>query len=183
MTPDGRRRQIAEWFGAAGWRVIELRWGRRLQALFAKRGGERLRARLETMANAEYQALLRRPAGTVRKALVTTPGGEVDAALDRALGNLSDEALAAAVADVGGHDLALILDALDEAGKERESPCVILAQTIKGWGLPLAGDPMNHGALLSAAQMDTLRESLGVPAGGRRRRRHSRDGRARRPRR
>jgi pyruvate dehydrogenase E1 component len=166
VTPDGRRRQIAEWFGAAGWRVIELRWGRRLQALFAKRGGERLRARLETMANAEYQALLRRPAGTVRKALVTTPGGEVDAALDRALGNLSDEALAAAVADVGGHDLALILDALDEAGKERESPCVILAQTIKGWGLPLAGDPMNHGALLSAAQMDTLRESLGVPAGG-----------------
>ena len=48
VTPDGRRRQIAEWFGAAGWRVIELRWGRRLQALFAKRGGERLRARLET---------------------------------------------------------------------------------------------------------------------------------------
>ncbi len=166
VTPDGRRRQIAEWFGAAGWRVIELRWGRQLQALFARRGGDRLRARLETMANAEYQALLRRPAGMVRKALVTTPGGQVDGALDRALGNLSDEALAAAVADVGGHDLSLILDALEEAGKERERPCVILAQTIKGWGLPLAGDPMNHGALLTAAQMETLRESLGVPAGG-----------------
>jgi len=166
VTPDGRRRQIAEWFSAAGWRVIELRWGRQLQALFARRGGDRLRARLETMANAEYQALLRRPAGMVRKALVTTPGGQVDGALDRALGNLSDEALAAAVADVGGHDLSLILDALEEAGKERERPCVILAQTIKGWGLPLAGDPMNHGALLTAAQMETLRESLGVPAGG-----------------
>src|SRR6266511_1153426 len=165
VTPDGRRRQIAEWFGAAGWRVIELRWGRQLQALFARHGGDRLRARLETMANAEYQALLRRPAGMVTKALVTTPGGQVDGALDRALGNLSDEALAAAVADVGGHDLSLILDALEEAGKERERPCVILAQTIKGWGLPLAGDPMNHGALLTAAQMETLRESLGVPAG------------------
>src|SRR6266567_1140293 len=103
VTPDGRRRQMADWFGAAGWRVIELRWGRRLQALFAKRGGDRLRARLEAMPNAEYQALLRRPAGTVRKALVTTPGGELDGALDRALGDLADDALAAAVADVGGH--------------------------------------------------------------------------------
>ena len=165
VTPDGRRRQITDWFGAAGWRVIELRWGRRLQALFAKRGGERLRSRLETMANAEYQALLRRPAGMVRKALVTAPDGQVDGALDRVVGNLSDDALAAAVADVGGHDLSLILDALDEAGHERDRPCVILAQTIKGWGLPLAGDPMNHGALLTAAQMEALRESLGVPAG------------------
>jgi pyruvate dehydrogenase E1 component len=165
VTPDGRRRQIAEWFGAAGWRVIELRWGRRLEGLFAKRGGERLRSRLETMANVEYQALLRRPAGMVRKALVTAPDGHVDGALDRVVGNLSDDALAAAMADVGGHDLSLILDALDEAGHERDRPCVILAQTIKGWGLPLAGDPMNHGALLTGAQMETLRESLGVSAG------------------
>jgi pyruvate dehydrogenase E1 component len=165
VTPDGRRRQIAEWFGAAGWRVIELRWGRALEALFGRRGGQRLRARLENMASAEYQALLRRPAAMVRKALVTTPDGQVDGALDRALGDLSDEALAAAVADVGGHDLSLILDALDEAGAERDRPCVILARTIKGWGLPLAGDPMNHGALLTAAQMEALRQSLGVPAG------------------
>ncbi len=165
VTPDGRRRQIAEWFGAAGWRVIELRWGRRLQALFAKRGGERLRSRLEGMSNAEYQSLLRRPAGMVRKALVTAPDGQVDGALDRFVGNLSDEALASAIADVGGHDLSLILDAYDETASEPERPCVILAQTIKGWGLPLAADPMNHGALLTAAQLETLRESLGVPAG------------------
>ena len=165
VTPDGRRRQIAEWFGAAGWRVIELRWGRRLQALFAKRGGQRLRSRLETMANVEYQALLRRPAGMVRKTLVTAPDGHVDGALDRLVGSLSDDALAAALADVGGHDLSLILGALDEAGHERDRPCVILAQTIKGWGLPLAGDPMNHGALLTGAQMETLRESLGVSTG------------------
>jgi pyruvate dehydrogenase E1 component len=165
VTPDGRRRQIAKWFGAAGWRVIELRWGRKLQALFAKRGGERLRSRLEGMSNAEYQSLLRRPAGMVRKALVTAPDGQVDGALDKFVGNLTDEVLAAAVADVGGHDLSLILDAYEESASERDRPCVILAQTIKGWGLPLAGDPMNHGALLTAAQMEALRGSLGVPAG------------------
>ena len=165
ITPDSRRRHIGEWFRAAGWHVIELRWGRRLEALFGRRGGEGLRARLESMPNAEYQALLRRPAGTIRKALVTAVDGQVDAALDRFLGDLSDDTLRDLVADVGGHDLAAILDAFDEAGRERSGPCVILAQTIKGWGLPLAGDPMNHGALLSAAQLETLRESLGVPAG------------------
>ena len=165
VVPDTRRRQIADWFDAAGWRVIELRWGRRLQAVFARADGARLRSRLESMANAEYQALLRRPAGAVRKALVTASDGQVDAALDRFLGDLSDDMLHAAVGDVGGHDIATIIEAFEEAGRERSQPCVILAQTVKGWGLPLAGDPMNHGALLSAAQMETLRETLGVTAG------------------
>jgi pyruvate dehydrogenase E1 component len=165
IVPDTRRRQVADWFQAAGWRVIELRWGRRLQSIFNRADGPRLRSRLESMANAEYQALLRRPAGAVRKALVTAPDGQVDAALDRFLGDLSDDMLHAAVGDVGGHDIATILEAFEEAGRERSQPCVILAQTVKGWGLPLAGDPMNHGALLSAAQMETLRELLGVPAG------------------
>jgi len=165
VVPDSRRRQLADWFKGAGWRVIELRWGQRLQSLFARADGARLRSRLEGMSNAEYQALLRRPVGTVRKALVTSPDGQVDAALDRYLGDLSDPTLQAAVGDVGGHDLATILEAFEEVGRERSQPCVILAQTVKGWGLPLAGDPMNHGALLGAAQLESLREALGVPAG------------------
>ncbi|HUO65535.1 MAG TPA: 1-deoxy-D-xylulose-5-phosphate synthase N-terminal domain-containing protein [Terriglobales bacterium] len=165
VVPDTRRRQVAGWFEAAGWRVIELRWGRRLQSIFGRTDGARLRSRLESMGNAEYQALLRRPAGAVRKALVTSSDGQVDIALDRFLGDLSDPMLHAAVGDVGGHDIATILEAFEEAGRERSRPCVLLAQTVKGWGLPLAGDPMNHGALLSAAQMEILRETLGVTAG------------------
>jgi pyruvate dehydrogenase E1 component len=42
---------------------------------------------------------------------------------------------------------------------------VILAHTIKGWGLPMAGDPLNHTALLSQAQIDALRDSLGIAPG------------------
>jgi pyruvate dehydrogenase E1 component len=34
---------------------------------------------------------------------------------------------------------------------------------MKGWGLPFAGDPLNHSALLTQPQVDTLRESLCVP--------------------
>src|SRR5437870_2816834 len=165
VTPDSRPRQLARWFDGAGWHVIELRWGRRLEALLGKPGSERLRERLETMSNAEFQALLRKPAGAVRKTLATLRDGQLSAEIDRALAHLSDEALQATVADVGGHDIVKILEAFAEARRYAGQPCVVLAQTIKGWGLPMAGDPMNHGALLTATQMETLRDSLGIESG------------------
>jgi len=165
IVPDARPRQLADMFRAGGWRVDELRWGRRLQARFARPGGERLRARLETMPIAEYQRLLRLPAGGPRKALVGVADGGIDVALDRLLADVADDALPALVGDVGGHDLALILDAYAAAGQERDRPTVILAHTIKGWGLPFAADPLNHTMVTSAAQIETLRASLGVRPG------------------
>jgi pyruvate dehydrogenase E1 component len=164
VVPDTRPHQLAEMFRAGGWRVDELRWGRALQARFARPGGDRLRARLESATNAEYQRWLRLPAGALRKALVTADGA-LDAALDRLLGDVTDEALAALIADVGGHDLGLILDAYAAAARERDRPSVILAHTIKGWGLPFAGDPLNHTAVTSTAQIEALRASLGIAPG------------------
>jgi pyruvate dehydrogenase E1 component len=165
VVPDSRTRQLGAMFSACGWRVIELRWGARLEALFARPGGERLRRRLEALSNAEYQRLLRYSAGAVRKALVDDGTGKTDRALDRLLGKLGDAEVAALVADLGGHDLAAILGAFDEAAREHARPTVILAHTIKGWGLPLAGDPLNHTALLTPAQVDELRASLGIAPG------------------
>src|SRR5882762_365576 len=54
IVPDGRLRQMRAMFEAGGWRVSELRWGRKLQSFFGKRGGERLRERLQIMPNTEY---------------------------------------------------------------------------------------------------------------------------------
>jgi pyruvate dehydrogenase E1 component len=165
VVPDARRAQLRDWFRGAGWHVIELRWGGRLRARFGRPGGERLRARLEGLGAAEYQALLRLPAGAARKAVVATPDGETDPAVDRLLADVPDETLGALLADVGGHDLAAILAAYEEAARPRRGPCVILAETIKGWGYPFAADPMNHGALLTARQLDELRDALGVAPG------------------
>jgi pyruvate dehydrogenase E1 component len=150
VVPDARRAQLRDWFRGAGWHVIELRWG------------ERLRARLEGLGAAEYQALLRLPAGAARKAVIATADGGTDAAVDRLLADVPDETLGALLADVGGHDLAAILAAYDEAAQPRPGPCVILADTIKGWGYPFAADQMNHGTLLSQRQLDELRASLGA---------------------
>jgi len=165
VVPDSRTRQLGAMFRACGWRVIELRWGRKLRALFGTPEGRHLERRLETMPNAEYQRLLRLPHGAVRKALLTGAGGEIDATLDRFLSRLGDDELAALVADLGGHDLAAILDAVDEAEGEGARPSVILAHTIKGWGLPLAGDPLNHTMLLTEAQITELRDALGIAPG------------------
>src|SRR5215510_779651 len=165
IVPDGRLRQMRAMFEAAGWHVIELAWGRKLQKLFAKPGGEWLRAQLDAMSNAEYQRLLRLAPGGHRKALVTDREGRADRMLDRLLGNIGDAALAELIADRGGHDLWAILDALEGAERVRDRPVVIFAHTIKGWGLPFAGDPLNHTALLTASQIDQLRVSLGIGEG------------------
>jgi pyruvate dehydrogenase E1 component len=165
IAPDARRRQLPALFAAFGWNVIELRWGSRLRALFERRGGKRLRERLDAMPYAEYHSLLRLPPAAARKALVTMPSGETSGELDRLLAPIDDDALRALLADLGGHDLAMILDALDQAGRHRQGPSVILAHTLKGWGLPLAADPMNHTALMTTAQIEELRASLGIVPG------------------
>jgi pyruvate dehydrogenase E1 component len=164
IVPDARARQLPALFAALGWRVIELRYGRRLRALFARRGGARLRARLDAMSYAEYQSLLRVPPATIRKTLAATDGGP-DGAVERLLASVDDAELTALVGDLGGHDLEAILDAFAEAEATRGQPSVILAHTIKGRGLPIAGDPLNHTALLSQAQIEALRDSLGVAPG------------------
>ena len=46
-----------------------------------------------------------------------------------------------------------------DAGSE---PAVVFAYTVKGWGLPFAGDPLNHSALMSQEQIADLAVSLGI---------------------
>ncbi|MBM3217733.1 MAG: pyruvate dehydrogenase [Candidatus Rokubacteria bacterium] len=159
ITPDARPRQLAALFEANGWDVIDLRWGSGVAS------HDRLRARLEALPHTDYHRLLRRPAGELRKALVTGADGGIDRALDAALAALSDATLAALVADVGGHDLARVLDALARARANADRPTMILAHTVKGWGTPLAADPLNHTALMTTAQIEAVRDTLGVTAG------------------
>ena len=165
VLPDTRRAQLPAMFRAAGWRVTELRWGARLASLFARPGGASLKRRLETMPAGEYHRLLRLPPGAIRKALVTRADGDVDGAIDALLAGTADDALPALVADVGGHDFEAIDAALTDATRAGDGPAVIFADTIKGFGLPLAADPMNHTSLLSTAQIEALRAALGVASG------------------
>ena len=165
VVPDSRRRQLREMFAAAGWRVIECRWGGRLDAVLRAPGGEALARRLEALSNAEHHALLRQSAAVARKALITGRDGAPVPALERLLGGRSDEDVQGLIGDLGGHDLAAVVGAYEAADADPERPAVVLADTLKGWGLPMAADPMNHGALLATGQIEALRAASGVRPG------------------
>jgi len=142
-------------FTAAGWQVITLKYGRLLEELFARPGGQALRHRVDAMPNPEYQRLLRCHPDELRRRL---PGG--DESLARLAGELDDAALARAIRNLGGHDLASLDDAYNAIDDSR--PTIILAYTIKGYGLATEGHPQNHSALLTEAQLKELATQLGT---------------------
>ena len=159
VVPGIRTPKLEAMFRAHDWHVVEAKYGRLLQEAFARPGGEALRLAIDEMPNSAYQRMLRAPDAEVRDRLIA---GRRDAAdLARVLTDYSDADLARLVRNLGGHDLLTLREAFAEADAAGV-PTVVFAYTIKGWGLPIEGDPLNHSALLSAAQMDEVRARLGV---------------------
>ncbi len=150
-------------FSGIGWQVIEAKYGRRLQAAFKRDGGQALRKRIDDMPNEEYQDLVRLPGDAARERVVADAPTSDRAALETCLGDVDDAMLPALLGDLGGHDLGELLGAFNKADASAGRPTVLFAYTMKGWGLPFAGDPLNHSALLSQTQIDELREQLCVP--------------------
>jgi pyruvate dehydrogenase E1 component len=155
--------RIAQWkqqFSGAGWHVVEAKYGRALQAAFARPGGDVLRAWIDAMPNEQYQSLFGLPPAAVRDRFLDGAPPEVA----RFCADLADEDLAPLVTDLAGHDLGSLLDAFAACDAEKDRPSVLFAYTIKGWGLPIAGNPRNHSALLTTGQIDQLRAQLGLTA-------------------
>ena len=165
VVPSGKAQKMEEMFRINGWKVIELKYGSTLEEAFKLPYGERLRKRIDLMSNDEYQSLLQINDGEkIRNRLAETKNGP-DKKLLKLLSRYSSQKIKPLLADLGGHDLQKILDGLDEADKITNQPVVIIAYTIKGWELPLAGDPLNHAKLLTVEQMEELKIRLGISPG------------------
>jgi pyruvate dehydrogenase E1 component len=162
IVPDIAAGRLTSMFESAGWDVRTIKYGRKLQKLFAADRGEALRERIDLMSNEEYQRLLRCSASELRERLPGSGGRRADIAWVTA--DLDDAHLMAAIRDLGGHDLGLLLDAFAEADAITDRPSVVFAYTIKAWRLPTEGHPANHSALLSAQQWAELAEQLGADA-------------------
>lgn len=160
VVPDVAAGRLTGMFEAAGWQTITVKYGRRLQELFARERGSLLRTRIDEMPNEEYQRLLRAPASVLRERLAGEGTHRRDA--ERLLGEVDDRDLVLAFRDLGGHDLELLLEALAAADAATHQPTVIFAYTIKAWSLPTEGHPGNHSALLSNAQWTQLASELGA---------------------
>lgn len=164
VVPEGKAQRIRALFADQGWHVINLKYGSKLEAVFRLPHGPALRKRIDDMSNTEYQTLLQLDGESIRQELI-----EGDASLSDDLAALLQDRPPAEVRellfDLGGHDLHRIMEAFTEADQVTDRPVMILAYTIKGWGLPFAGDPLNHSLLLTSAQMEELQAELGIPEG------------------
>lgn len=156
--------RIAQWrtqFEAAGWHVVEVKHGRRIAAAMARPGGEALRTWFDEISNEQYQSLFSLEGPAFRDRFLLGAPDEVATHCS----TMSDDELVSTVTDLGGHDLLALLEGFRAADAVTDRPSVVFCYTVKGWGLPIAGNPRNHSALLSSDDIDALRERLGAEPG------------------
>ena len=123
-------------FRGAGWKVLKVIWGSQWDALLAQdTSGKLLQAMNETV-DGEYQNYKAKGGAYTREHFF-----KKYPELERMVSAWSDEQIAAL--NRGGHDPHKIYAAYDAAVKHTGSPTVILAKTIKGYGMGEAGEGQN----------------------------------------
>ncbi len=144
---------------ANGWEVIQIRHGRKRDALFQRQDGELFRDFLDLrLSDYEYQAMLwKRDPAVIRGEML-----ERQPRLKRFLSEVEDADLLEAFADLGGHDFVRILKAFESARADMEVPVLIVAHTVKGWGLDSYAAPGNHSAVPDREEILRLLESEGL---------------------
>jgi pyruvate dehydrogenase E1 component len=153
--------RIAQWraqFEAAGWHVKEVKYGSKLQNVFEEPGSEVFKIWFDEIPNEQYQSLF---GLTPQEARIRFLEGSPDG-VTQFLEKHKDEELFEILTDLGGHDIASLLEAFKDCDGVEDKPSVVFAYTIKGWHLPIAGDKRNHSAQISKKQIDELRTSVGL---------------------
>ncbi len=137
-------------FRGAGWNVIKVVWGSRWDSLFARDKTGALMRRMMEVVDGEYQTYKSESGAYVREHFFNTP--ELKAMVaewsDDDIWNLNR----------GGHDPHKIYAAYAEASNTKGQPTVILAKTIKGYGMGEAGQAMNITHQQKKMQVDHLKK-------------------------
>ena len=148
-------------FEMMGWRVVTLKYGRLLEAAFARPDGHHLREWIDACPNSLYSALVYKGGEGwrehLRRDLNRYPG--IRAILD----DHDDATLQRLMTNLAGHDMDSVLAAFHAVEDDR--PTCFIAYTIKGFGLPFAGHKDNHAGLMNLDQMETFRRSMEVAEG------------------
>ena len=122
-------------FRGAGWNVIKVVWGTRWDALFARDKKGILMRRMMECVDGEYQTFKSKDGAYVREYFFNTPE------LKELVADWSDEEIWHL--NRGGHDPHKIYAAYHAAVNHKGQPTVILAKTIKGYGMGEAGEAQN----------------------------------------
>jgi pyruvate dehydrogenase E1 component len=146
-------------FRGSGWNVIKILWGSMWDDLFARDSDGVLANRLDELVDGDEQRIFTSDAKTFRNELFNTPQ------LKAMVSHLSDDDLESLASNLGGHDMVKINAAYAAAANSEDKPTVILARTIKGYGLgpAFAGRNSTHGK--KKADEDSIkwmRDDLGL---------------------
>lgn len=145
-------------FRGAGWNVIKVVWGSDWDELFARDNKGLLSKRAGEVVDGEYQKYVVEPGSYIREHFFGK-SPELLSMVD----HLSDEQLKKMRR--GGHDPEKVHAAFDQAVKS-DRPTVILAKTIKGYGLGEAGEGRNithQQKKLNEEELREFRTRFGIP--------------------
>jgi pyruvate dehydrogenase E1 component len=148
-------------FRGAGWNVIKVIWGSDWDPLLAQDKSGLLTQRMGEVVDGEYQKYTVESGGYIREHFF---GKHPE--LLHLVEHLSDEQLRKLTR--GGHDPEKVYAAYQAAVEHRGSPTVILAKTIKGYGLGESGEGRNVTHQQKKLNEDELREfrtRFGIPIG------------------
>ena len=123
-------------FRGAGWNVLKVIWGSYWDPLLARDKQGWLVKRMEECVDGDYQAYKVKGGAYTRKHFF----GKYPELADL-VANLSDEDLWRL--NRGGHDPIKVYAAFAAACRHQGQPTVILAKTVKGYGMGIAGEGMN----------------------------------------
>jgi pyruvate dehydrogenase E1 component len=123
-------------FRGAGWSVIKVIWGRDWDPLLAKDRDGLLLKRMGEVVDGQYQKYAVESGAYIREHF-----WGVDPRLLDMVKHLTDDQLK--LLTLGGHDPVKVFNAYKAATEHKGGPTVILARTIKGYGLGEAGEGKN----------------------------------------
>jgi pyruvate dehydrogenase E1 component len=146
-------------FRGHGWNVIKVLWGSEWDELLAKDNEGLLAKRMAEVVDGEYQRFVIEDGAYLRKHFWGT-----DPRLLDMVKHLSDEDLKKL--RVGGHDPIKVYNAYRAAVQHKGGPTVILARTIKGYGLGDAAEGKNvthQQKKLDTKDLTLFRDRFGIP--------------------
>jgi pyruvate dehydrogenase E1 component len=146
-------------FRGAGWNVIKVIWGDSWDPLLDKDKDGKLVKRMDEVVDGQYQKYTVEGGAYIREHFFG-----VDDDLLKMAENLTDEQLSKMRR--GGHDPVKVYTAYNAAVNHKGAPTVILAKTIKGYGLGESGEGKNishQQKKLNEEEMKGFRSRFGIP--------------------
>jgi pyruvate dehydrogenase E1 component len=138
-------------FRGAGWNVIKVVWGRQWDPLFEKDKFGLLQQRMDEAVDGEYQNYKSRSGAYTREHFF----GKYPELL-KLVEDLTDEDIFRL--NRGGHDPYKVYAAYESATTHSGQPTVILAKTVKGYGLGPAGEAQNYTHSVKKLDLEGLKD-------------------------